>query len=198
MKELIFASKNKGKIYEVRSIFSDTEFKITSLIDLNINFDIDESADTFEENAKIKAREVYDKFKIPVIADDSGISVEQLNGRPGVFSARYAGENATDEDNNNKLIEELKKYNEPHNAKYVCCAVYYDGVDYKICYGEIKGKITMSPRGNRGFGYDPLFIPEGYKLTMAELELEEKNRISHRAIAFNKLKEKLNQMQEKI
>lgn len=198
MKELIFASKNNGKIREVRSIFADTEFKITSLLDLNVNFDIDESADTFEDNAKIKAYEVYKKFNKPVIADDSGISVEQLKGKPGVYSARYAGENASDNDNNKKLIEELENFAKPHNAKYVCCAVFFDGENFVISYGEIKGQIIKKQRGNEGFGYDPLFIPSGYTKTMAELNPQEKNSISHRAIAFNELKEKLKLFQEKV
>jgi XTP/dITP diphosphohydrolase len=191
MSELIFASKNKGKIREVRYIFSYTEFKITSLLDLDVKFEIEENGKTFEENAKLKALEVYNTFRLPVIADDSGISVEQLNGAPGVYSARYAGENAADEDNNNKLLNELKKFTEPHYAKYVCCAVYYNGSRQVISYGEIKGRIIKSPRGDKGFGYDPLFLPDNYDLTMAELEPEVKNRISHRAKAFNELNHKL-------
>ena len=128
---------------------------------------------------------------MPVIADDSGISLKQLGGKPGVFSARYVGENATDDDNNNKLIAELKNYPEPHRAKYVCASVYFDGINFITGYGEIKGKIIKTPRGTNGFGYDPYFVPDGYSRTMAELPPEEKNSISHRAKAFEELKEKI-------
>jgi XTP/dITP diphosphohydrolase len=191
MLKLIFATKNRGKINEVRNIFSDTGFEITSLLDLNDKLVIEENEKTFEGNAKKKAEEVFNLYQIPVIADDSGIEVEQLNGIPGVHSARYAGENATDDENNKKLINELKNYPEPHPARYVCYAVFYNGVNYKIESGEIKGIIVMPGRGKNGFGYDPYFIPLGYTQTMAELLPEEKNKISHRAIAFNKIKMKI-------
>jgi len=191
MKKVIFATKNEGKIKEVREIFSDTDYEILALPDLDNNMEIEESADTFEGNAKIKAKAVYEKFKIPVMADDSGISAEQLKGRPGVFSARYAGENATDQENNFKLVTELENHPEPHQAKYVCVAVYFDGVDFITGYGEVRGKITDIPKGSNGFGYDPHFVPNGYNKTMAELPPEEKNSISHRGRAFNQLKEKI-------
>jgi XTP/dITP diphosphohydrolase len=198
LNKIIFATKNEGKVREVVDIFSDTNFKIVSLTDFDNSIEIKESADTFEGNAKIKADTMFEKFKIAVIADDSGISVEQLGGRPGVFSARYAGENATDDDNNNKLISELEDYSEPHPAKYVCASVYFDGINFFTGYGEIKGKIINSPRGTNGFGYDPYFVPDGYTNTMAELSPEEKNSISHRAKAFNQLKEKIKNLKAKI
>jgi len=196
MRKLIFASKNRGKINEVRNIFRTSEFEITSLLDLNDNLVIEENEKTFEDNAKKKAAEVFIMYKLPVIADDSGIEVEQLNNSPGVYSARYAGDNATDEENNNKLINELGSYPEPHPARYVCCAVFFNGQEYLIESGEIKGKIIMKGRGTNGFGYDPYFIPNGYKQTMAELSLEEKNRISHRGKAFNQLKKKIGLIKE--
>jgi len=140
MRKLIFASKNRGKINEVRNIFRTSEFEITSLLDLNDNLVIEENEKTFEDNAKKKAAEVLIKYKLPVIADDSGIEVEQLNNSPGVYSARYAGDNATDEENNNKLINELGFFPEPHPARYVCCAVFFNGQEYLIESGEIKGK----------------------------------------------------------
>ncbi len=191
MSKMIFATKNKGKVREVIDIFSDSGFEIISLTDLDNNIEIVESADTFEGNAKIKADVVFEKFKVPVIADDSGISLMQLGGKPGVYSARYAGENATDDDNNNKLISELESYPEPHLAKYVCASVYFDGINFITGYGEIKGKIIKTPRGSNGFGYDPYFVPDGYSRTMAELPPEEKNSISHRAKAFEELKENI-------
>jgi len=194
MNKIIFATKNRGKVKEVVHIFSDTNFEIISLADLDNNMEIEESADTFEGNAKIKADAVFEKFKMPVIADDSGISLEQLEGRPGVHSARYAGENATDEDNNNKLINELEGCPRPHPAKYVCASVFFDGINFITGYGEIKGEIINTPRGTNGFGYDPYFVADGYTNTMAELLPEEKNSISHRAKAFNQLKENIKKL----
>ena len=198
MSRVIFATKNMGKVREVGDIFSDTDYEIISLIDLDNKLEIEENADTFEGNAKIKAEIVFEKFKMPVIADDSGISVEQLGGKPGVYSARYAGRNATDEDNNDKLVWELDSYPEPHPAKYVCVSVYFDGINFTTGYGEIKGKVIRIPRGNNGFGYDPHFVPDGYDVTMAELPSGEKNSISHRAKAFGQLKNRMKMTKEKI
>jgi XTP/dITP diphosphohydrolase len=191
MPEIIFASRNKGKIQEVKDILVDTGLHIISLLDLNDHDDIIEDGLTFEENAVKKASHVFNKYKIPVIADDSGLVVDQLNGQPGVHSARYSGTNASDDQNNLKLIEELKYLPEPHPAHYVCSAVYYYGDDYLTAEGKEKGIIILNPRGSNGFGYDPLFIPENYSVTMAELDPKEKNKISHRAKAFNELKKKL-------
>ena len=196
MSRLIFATKNRGKLNEVRNIFSDSGFEITSLLDLNSKLEVVENEKTYEGNAKKKAKEIFNKYKIPVIADDSGIETEQLTGIPGVYSARYAGEIATDEENNKKLLDELKNFSEPHPAKYVCCAVYFDGENYLIEFGEVKGKIIMMGRGTKGFGYDPLFVPDGYNQTMAELSPEVKNSISHRGQAFSKLKRKIKILKE--
>jgi XTP/dITP diphosphohydrolase len=186
--KIILASKNKGKIKEVREIWDGTDIDLISLIDLEDFSEIEESGTTFEQNARIKAEAVYRKYKLPSIADDSGIIAEQLFGAPGVYSARYAGIDAADEDNNRKLIRELEKFKEPHYASYICFAVFFDGNEFKIARGEVKGKIIKEPRGQNGFGYDPLFIPEGYSLTMGELPADEKNKISHRGKAFKNLK----------
>ena len=158
------------------------------MLELNNVPEIIEDGLTFEENARIKAEIIFKTYGIPAMGDDSGLAVEQLDGRPGVFSARYVGENATDEENNKKLLLELTTYPEPHNAKFVCSAVYFDGSKFLTAYGEVKGQIIKKPRGYNGFGYDPLFLPDGFSLTSGELSLEEKNKISHRAIAFKKLK----------
>jgi len=187
-KQIIFASKNEGKVKEVRHILNGIKSKILSLNDLEFTDEIPETADTFEGNAKIKAKVIYDKFKLPTIADDSGIVALQLGNEPGVYSARYAGENATDEENNIKLLERLNSFPKPHKAKFVCAAVYYFGGDFKIAMGEINGQIIKELRGTSGFGYDPLFLPDGYDKTSAELTPEIKNKISHRYRAFNKLK----------
>lgn len=192
MKKLIFASNNKGKIKEVKEIFKNSDFDIISLLDLNIEIDIEEHGSTFEENAIIKVEEIFRIYKTPVIADDSGLSVEHLNGAPGVYSKRYAGKKGDDNENINKLLNELKNYNPPYKAKFICAAVFKDINKTVTAIGEFYGEIIFERRGNNGFGYDPVFMPEGYTKTLAELSNEEKNKISHRAIAFNKLMEMLN------
>ena len=187
--KLLFATTNTGKLKEVRKVFSETAFTILSLADFPNIPEIIEDGTTFAENAKIKAKTVYDHFKVPTIADDSGLSVDQLNGDPGVFSARYAGENATDELNNKLLLEKLSHLSEPHFAKFVCSAVFYDGENFIAAEDVMEGKIIHEPRGDNGFGYDPLFVANGYSRTNGELSLDEKNKISHRAKAFNRLHE---------
>ncbi len=187
--KLLFATTNKGKLKEVRKVFSETTFTILSLADFPNIPEIIEDGATFAENAKIKAETVYDLFNVPTLADDSGLSVEQLNGEPGVFSARYAGENATDELNNKLLLKKLSHFSEPHFAKFVCSSVFYDGENFILAEDVMEGKIIHEPRGENGFGYDPLFIAEGYSVTNGELSLDEKNKISHRAKAFNRLHE---------
>lgn len=189
MKEIVFATGNKGKLKEVKRIFSDTDVKILSLYDLGEVPDIIEDGETFEDNAFIKAKAIYDLYKLPTIADDSGLSIEQLNGQPGVISARYAGENCTYDDNNKQVLKELGKFEEPHLAKFICCAVYFDAKNKFTALGELPGEIIKEFRGQNGFGYDPIFLHAGLNKTLAELSTEEKNRISHRARAFNKLKE---------
>jgi XTP/dITP diphosphohydrolase len=192
--EIMFASRNKGKIQEVKDILVVPGLHIISLLDLNDDEDIIEDGLSFEENAVKKAVHVFNKYKIPAIADDSGLVVDQLNGQPGVHSARYSGPNATDDQNNQKLIEELKLLPEPHHANYFCSAVYYNGNKYLTAEGEEKGIIVLNAKGSHGFGYDPLFIPQNYSVTMAELDPKEKNKISHRAKAFNELKKKLSSL----
>ncbi|MDH3268897.1 MAG: RdgB/HAM1 family non-canonical purine NTP pyrophosphatase [Ignavibacteria bacterium] len=191
MRKIIFASKNEGKVKEVRHILSGINAEIISLNDVGFTDEIHETADTFEGNAKIKAEIIYNKFKLPTIADDSGLVALQLGNEPGVYSARYAGENATDEENNNKLLEKLRSFPEPSRAKFVCAAVYFFGADYFVAVGEIAGSIIKEPRGTNGFGYDPLFLPDGYDKTAAELPPEIKNKISHRFRAFDQLKKYL-------
>lgn len=190
-KKIIFASKNEGKVKEVRHILEGVNAEILSLNDVGFTDEIHESGDTFEGNAKIKAKIIYDRFNLPTIADDSGIVALQLGNEPGVYSARYAGENATDEENNKKLLERLKSFPEPHIGKFICAAVYYFGADFIVAMGEILGNIIKEPRGTNGFGYDPLFLPDGFDKTMAELPPEVKNKISHRFRAFNQLKKYL-------
>ncbi|RJP68379.1 MAG: RdgB/HAM1 family non-canonical purine NTP pyrophosphatase [Ignavibacteriales bacterium] len=191
MKKLIFASGNKGKVEEVKKIFENDKYEIISLHDLDNAPEIVEDGDTFEANARIKAEIIFNKFGLPTIADDSGLAVEQLDGAPGVYSARYAFEGCTYDDNNKKLLTELKNLPEPHIAKFVCCAVYLDEKNYLSSIGEVHGKIIKERRGTMGFGYDPIFLPDNFEKTLAELNLEEKNSISHRSVAFNKLKKQI-------
>lgn len=187
LNKIIVATKNQGKLRELKAIFAPNGIELVSLLDYPDIPDIIEDGMSFAENAIIKAKAVYQHLSLPVIADDSGLAADQLNGRPGIHSARYAGEDASDEDNNAKLLTELSKFPEPHYAKYVCCAVYYDGKRRVTESGELKGRIIKEPRGTNGFGYDPYFIADNYNITMAELDMEEKNKISHRGKAFRKL-----------
>jgi XTP/dITP diphosphohydrolase len=191
MRKIIFATKNPGKIREVNEIFKNSRIKLVPLFELTNVPEIIEDGITFDENAKIKAEIIFNTYGIPTMGDDSGLVVEQLDGRPGVFSARYAGDSASDEENNEKLLYELNEFSEPHNAKFVCSAAYFDGSTFLTACGEVKGRIIKMPRGKNGFGYDPLFLPQGYTLTSGELSLYEKNKISHRAIAFKKLKKQI-------
>jgi XTP/dITP diphosphohydrolase len=190
-KKIIFASKNEGKVKEVRHILSGISAEIVSLNDVGFRDEIPETSDTFEGNAKIKAEAVFQRFKLPTIADDSGLVSLQLGTEPGVYSARYAGENASDEENNSKLLKKLDSFPEPHKGKFICAAVYYFGAEFIVAIGEIAGTIIKEPRGTNGFGYDPLFLPVGYNKTTAELTAEIKNKISHRFKAFDQLKKYL-------
>ena len=191
MNEIVIATTNQGKLKEIKKIFADLDLKILSLSDFPKIPDIVEDGSTFEENAEIKARTVFEKTGIPAIADDSGLVVDQLNGEPGIYSARYSGEDATYESNNLKLLKELENYPEPHFAKFVCAAVFLNGKEKIIRRGEVKGQIIKTQRGTNGFGYDPVFVPEGFNKTLAEISIEEKNKFSHRAIAFGVMKEAL-------
>lgn len=189
MRKIVFATGNKGKLKEVIDIFSDTKFQIIPMDELGNIPEIEEDGLTFEDNALIKARFVYSKYGLPTIADDSGLSIEQLGGKPGVLSARYAGEGCTFNDNNLKVLKELEGLPEPHKAQFMSVAIYFNGRSLQTCVGKLPGKIIHDFRGSNGFGYDPIFVPDGYETTLAEMTLQEKNKISHRAKAFNQLKE---------
>lgn len=190
--KIIFATGNEGKFREVKKIFTDTEVVLVSLKEFEDAPEVIEDGDTFEKNSIKKAKEIFEKYKIPTIADDSGLSVHQLGGRPGVYSARYAGENCSYDDNNKKLLAELERFPEPHLGKFVCFAVYYDEDSVLKAQGELLGEIIKTSRGEGGFGYDPVFVPDGFTKTLAELDLKQKNEISHRAEAFNLLKKIMN------
>ena len=188
MKQILLATTNKGKLKDVKEILKDLDLEILSFLDFEDYPDVEETGNSFLENAELKVRAAFEKYGIPSLGDDSGLESFQLNGEPGIYSARYTGENADDKKNNFKLISKLSNYPEPHPGRFVCAAVYYDGEKIESAIGEIRGSIIKSPRGKNGFGYDPLFVPNGYDKTMAELSHEEKNKISHRLNAFKGLK----------
>ena len=186
--KVIAATKNKGKIREMQEILAPLDIGIVSQQELGFDVDAEETGDTFVKNALIKARAVAMVCDYPILADDSGICVEALGGAPGVRSARYAGDNATDEDRINKLLTELGD-NENRRAKFVTSVAFImpDGT-------EIKGTITKEPKGENGFGYDPIFLSDELGKTFAESSDEEKNSISHRGRALKNLYDKLKKM----
>lgn len=191
-KKLVFATNNLHKLEEVRNIIGN-DFEILSLADINCNDDIPETADTFEGNALIKARHIYNKYGLNCFADDSGLEVEALGGAPGVHSARYATDGHDHEANINKLLAELSG-KENRNAQFrTVVALIIDGKEY-IFEGYVKGEIIYERQGKNGFGYDPVFRPTGYKDTFAEMTENEKNSISHRGVAVSKLNNFLKQL----
>jgi XTP/dITP diphosphohydrolase len=191
MKELIVATKNQGKINEFRQMFSKYNISVKSLLDIDRTIDIEETGTTFEENAVIKAEAMMNLLDLPVVADDSGLEVDALNGEPGVYSARYAGMDKDDEKNTAKLLRELEgKTDDERTARFVCTvAVARPGEETFVKRGTCEGSITTEPQGANGFGYDPVFIPKGSTRTMAEHSSEEKNVISHRHHAIEQIEE---------
>lgn len=184
--KIVFATNNLHKLEEVKSIIGNS-IDILSLKDIECTEEIEEYGKTIEENAKIKAEYVKNKYNINTFADDTGLEVEALNGEPGVRSARYADEVSHDaEANINKLLYKLKGIENRKAQFKTVIALIYDGKQY-LFEGIIKGEIIKKKRGTKGFGYDPVFIPQGYDKTFAELGNEIKNQISHRAIAVKKL-----------
>jgi XTP/dITP diphosphohydrolase len=186
-KTLIIASNNKHKISELKKIFSTSEFNVISMAEAGFSHDVEETGKTFEENAILKARSIALEKHTFVFADDSGLEVEALDFRPGVFSARYAGKDASDLDRINKLLGELKDKSN-RKARFVCViAISKPDGSVETFRGEVYGNIINEPRGKNGFGYDPVFVPEGYDKTFAELPSDIKNSISHRARASEKM-----------
>lgn len=183
--KIILASNNKNKIKEFKELFKNSDIEIYSLKDVAFYDEIEENGKTFTENALIKAKTIYDIYHIPVISDDSGLEVDALGGKPGVFSARWSGQG--DEANNDKLLYEMKDVKN-RKANYACVVCYYNGLnDFAFFEGKCFGEIGYERKGDGGFGYDPLFILEGSSETFSTISLEEKNKISHRSIAVSKL-----------
>lgn len=185
MRKLVFATNNAHKLEEVRAVL-ENKIEIISLNELGCYDDIPETADTLEGNALIKAAYVFEKFGLTCIADDTGLEVEALNGEPGVYSARYGGEPHDAQKNMQKLLKKLDGV-ENRKAQFRTVIVLMDAQRELYFEGMIHGNIATVPSGNAGFGYDPVFIPDGYDKSFAELGAELKNRISHRALAVEKL-----------
>lgn len=187
MLQMLAATTNKNKVREFQEILKDLKDKINIITtDAIPNFpEIVEDGTTFAENAMKKAKEASAFADMVAMADDSGLVVEALDGAPGIHSARYAGEGASDADRIAKLLKAMDGVTD-RSAKFVCAAaIAYRGEEVKTFIGEIKGKITLAPSGSNGFGYDPVFIPEGFEKTFAELTDEEKNAVSHRGRAMS-------------
>jgi XTP/dITP diphosphohydrolase len=191
MNKLVFATNNANKLAEVRSIL-EPQYTIISLKDLNCNDEIPETANTLQGNALLKANYIHNKFGLSCFADDTGLEVEELDGQPGVYSARFAGEENNSLNNMNKVLSLL---GDKKNRKACFKTVIALKLDNSTLFfeGKIEGDIALIPKGDSGFGYDPIFIPEGYHLSFAQLTAEEKNQISHRRMAINKLIDYLQQ-----
>jgi len=182
--KLVFATNNKNKLEEVQAML--TNFEIVSLADINCFDDIPETADTLEGNAILKANYISNKYGFDCFADDTGLEVEALNGEPGVFSARYAGAENNSEANMNKLLENLKNTSNRIAQFKTVIALNIQGKQF-IFAGLCKGTILIKKQGNSGFGYDPIFMPNGFDKSFAEMNLNEKGKISHRGKAIQKL-----------
>jgi XTP/dITP diphosphohydrolase len=187
MKTLVFATNNNHKIKEISSILGK-RILLKSLNDTGCFEEIPETGVKLEDNALQKARFVYERYGTDCFADDTGLEVEALSGEPGVYSARYAGENVTYDDNTNKLLNKLEGLSNRKACFRTVIALIIEGREW-LFEGRIDGEITHTKRGREGFGYDPVFIPAGYDKTFAEMDPDEKNRISHRALASRKLVE---------
>ena len=183
--ELIFASHNENKVKEVRKILGK-EFKIRSLNEIGFYEEIPENQPTIEGNAKFKSQYIFEKYKLNVFADDTGLEIKALNNEPGVRSARYAGDHKNSTDNINKVLKELHDF-EDRSARFKTVFSLITKDFSKIFTGIIYGEINKEINGSKGFGYDPIFKPNGYNMTFGELDSRIKNKISHRALATNKL-----------
>lgn len=185
MKTLVFATNNPHKLKEIRAKVGDS-FEIKSLEDIDVNEDIPEPYETLEENAFNKARYIKEKYGYDCFADDTGLEIDALNGRPGVYSARYAGPQCHFQDNINRVLREMEGETN-RSARFRCViALILNGKEYQF-EGAVEGKILTEEHGSEGFGYDPVFQPEGYNQSFAEMPLETKNKISHRGKAVAKL-----------
>lgn len=198
MDELIIATKNAGKAKEFQQFFAQLHIRVKSLLDFDDLPDVEETGTTFAENARLKAETIAELLNMPVLADDSGLEIDALQGRPGIYSARYAGVDKDDEANIRKVLEEMQSVPmEKRTARFVCVlALAEKGKETVITEGYCEGKIALHPAGENGFGYDPIFIPEGYTNTLAELNPSVKQEISHRRHAMDQLQALLQQRKD--
>ena len=192
--KIVLASGNLDKVREINALLSNTSYEIVPQSKFNV-VEADETGTTFLENALIKARNAAQHTKYPVIADDSGIEVDALNGKPGIFSSRYAGSNASDRDNLNKLIEDIKPLDKKaRHARFICSMVFLENMNEKdpiVVEGVWEGYVVANPRGKNGFGYDPIFYIPSLSCTSAELSDDKKNELSHRGQALRLLIKKI-------
>ncbi len=198
MRTIVIATNNAHKLAEFRRIFSGSNYKILSMADVGFVGEVEETADTFEGNAFLKAKAVSDFTGLCAVADDSGLQVDALNGAPGVFSARYAGEGASSAELINKLLCEMKSIPDGKRGAgfvSVMCACFPNG-DSVYARGECRGRILSEPAGDNGFGYDPVFFYEPFGKSYAEMDSSEKNSISHRALATESLLTKLDSVHD--
>lgn len=187
MKEICFATNNKNKLKEIRTILGD-QIKVLSLEDINCFEELPENQTTIEGNSIEKAQYVYENYQIPCFADDTGLEVKALQGAPGVYSARYAGPDCSAEDNMVKLLHALENEKD-RSARFKTVITLINGTTQESFEGVVNGHILEEKSGNEGFGYDPVFQPKGYEISFAEMDMGEKNKISHRGLATQKLVE---------
>jgi len=185
MKKLIFATNNQHKLAEIRNILSG-KYMVFGLKEIGFEGDIPETGNTLHENASIKSKFIFENFKLDCFSDDTGLEIDALGGKPGVYSARYAGEEANPEKNIEKVLLEMKGSSNRLARFKTVISLILNGKEY-FFEGKIEGKIIFEKRGTTGFGYDPIFVPDGYNHTFAEMDLAAKNQISHRALATAKL-----------
>ncbi len=185
MRKIVFATNNKHKLIEIQSILKDN-FNVLSLSDIGYFKDIPETGNTLSENASQKSHTIYKRYSIDCFSDDTGLDIDALNGEPGVYSARYASENASYEDNVNMVLQKLEGHENRQATFRTIISLILDGEEHQF-EGAVVGHITKEKHGNGGFGYDPVFKPDGWDITFAEMSLEIKNKISHRARAMEKL-----------
>ncbi len=185
MKELVFATNNPHKLHELQALLGE-EFRLRGLRDIGCNEEIPEDQPTLEGNARQKAFHVFEKYGFPCFADDTGLEIDALNGKPGVYSARYAGEEKDSGANMDKVLQQMAKINHRKARFRTVISLVIDGKERQF-EGVVEGEITREKQGTGGFGYDPVFLPAGFSKTFAAMDLEEKNSISHRGRAVRKL-----------
>ncbi len=190
MTSLVFATNNTHKLDEVRAMLQP-EYSIVSLAELGCYDDIPETADTLEGNALLKAQYIFNKYGVDCFADDTGLEIDTLNGEPGVYSARYAGEACNAQSNMDKVLH-LMENKTDRKARFRTTVALIQKGEVHYFEGKVEGIIALAPQGEKGFGYDPIFIPDGYDMSFAQLSADKKNEISHRGLAVKKLVEYLN------